>query len=297
MLTVLLALLATMTNAASSILQRVANRRALSSGVRGLRAVVALVRQRAFLMAIGTILLGAALQAAALRAGEVSLVQPLMALELPITLLVAARLFGRSFRPREATAVGAMTAGMVLFLFALRPSPGHPSDVSASDWWLATGVTGGVVLALALLGRASRPARRAALFGIGSGISFALTAVFMSAALADGLSWSIVSRWEPYLMAVTGLVALYLLQRGLQCGTLVAVQPGVTLADPVAAVVLGVVLFSERVRTGGWLVLELAGALAVGWGTLVLSRSPLAVEPAQMETGHAETVTVEPGTD
>lgn len=69
---------------------------------------------------------------------------------------------------------------------------------------------------------------------------------------------------------------MLLLQLGLQAGTLVSVQPGVTLADPVIAVLLGATLFGEQLRAGGWIVLEAIGAAAVGWGTFTLSRSDVA---------------------
>jgi hypothetical protein len=113
-------------------------------------------------------------------------------------------------------------------------------------------------------------------FGVGAGISFALTATFMSGALAEGVSWGLFVRWQTYLVAVAGITAMVTLQEGLQAGSLVLVQPGVTLADPVVAVVLGVLLFGERVRTGFWLVGAVVGAAGVAWGVLMLSRSPVA---------------------
>ncbi|QDP96006.1 hypothetical protein FOE78_08935 [Microlunatus elymi] len=71
------------------------------------------------------------LQAGALSTGEVSEAQPLLALELPVTLLVASRVFHRHLHRRDWAAITAMAAGMSAFLFAVRPSGGHPAAVSA----------------------------------------------------------------------------------------------------------------------------------------------------------------------
>lgn len=278
LLTVLSAVLAAATNAVSSVLQRVADRREAASDDTGVEALTHLLRQPVWLLGIAAVTVAFGLQAVALSIGAVSQVQPLMALELPITLLLASRVFHRHLCRRDWEAIVAMAAGMSVFLFALRPTAGHPGSVGRWGWVLGAGLGAVVVAGLALTGRLLGSAHGAASFGIGSGVCFALTAVFMSAALAEGWGWAILTRWQTYLVLVAGITAMLLLQLGLQAGTLVAVQPGVTLADPVVAIALGVTIFGEQVRVGGWLVLELAGAGAVCWGAFVLSRSAAAAE-------------------
>ncbi|HZD67091.1 MAG TPA: hypothetical protein VE152_13425, partial [Acidimicrobiales bacterium] len=56
-------------------------------------------------------------------------------------------------------------------------------------------------------------------------------------------------------------------------GPLVAAQPGVTAADPVVAVLWGVLAFHEQVRGGIWLFLVLVAAGVAAWGVVKLSRS------------------------
>jgi hypothetical protein len=168
-----------------------------------------------------------------------------------------------------------MTAGMGLFLFSLHPSPSTAPSPSGVDWACAAGAIGAVVVGLVVAAYMHGGALRAALLGTAAGISFALTATFMSGALAPGLSWDVLTRWQTWMVAVAGLTAMVLLQEGLRAGSLVVVQPGLTLVDPVIAVILGALLFDEPVRGGPWLVGEVAGALAVGWGALRLSRSPI----------------------
>jgi hypothetical protein len=60
----------------------------------------------------------------------------------------------------------------------------------------------------------------------------------------------------------------------MQGGPLFTVQPGVTLADPIIAVVLAIQLFDERVRAGIWLVPQLIAALAAVGEPSAQSTSP-----------------------
>ena len=86
---------------------------------------------------------------------------------------------------------------------------------------------------------------------------------------------SVFSTWQLWAMLCSGLTGMFLLQNALQAGTLVAVQPGLTLSDPLVSILWGALLFGEKVRAGPWLVAEVAGAALIGWGTVRLSRSPL----------------------
>jgi drug/metabolite transporter (DMT)-like permease len=275
MLTIVLALLAAASNACASVLQRKANLSEVAADRSGVAGLVDLVRQPVWLAGIGAVVLSFLLQAAALSHGELAVVQPLLALELPITLLLASRVFGRRMEGRTWADILVMTLGMAFFLFCLHPSPSTAPSPSGVDWALAGGAIGAVIVGLVVVAYLRSGALRAALLGIAAGISFALTATFMSGALAPGLSWDVLGRWQTWMVVVAGLTAMVLLQEGLRAGSLVVVQPGLTLVDPVVAVILGALLFDEPVRGGPWLIGEVAGALAVGWGALRLIRSPI----------------------
>jgi drug/metabolite transporter (DMT)-like permease len=280
MITITLALLAAATNACASVLQRIANVAEVAANRGGLISLLDLLRRPTWVAGLGFVILSFLLQAAALAKGELAEVQPLMSLELPITLLLGSAVFGRSLGARDWVDIAVMTLGMAVFLFALAPTGGDPAGPSGWEWGFAAGGTGAVVAVLVAAAVLSRGNRRAAFFGTGAGVSFALTALFMAGALADGGTEGLLSRWQTYLVVLAGLTAMVLLQVGLQAGTLVAVQPGLTLSDPVVAVVLGVVLFGEEVRTGNWIFVEVLSALAVGWGAVQLIRSPVAAADA-----------------
>jgi hypothetical protein len=74
------------------------------------------------------------------------------------------------------------------------------------------------------------------------------------------------------------------MQWALHTGPLLAAQPGFTLMDPLVSILWGVLVFDERTRTGGWLVLATMGGLGIGLGVAILARSPL-FDPSEPEPG------------
>lgn len=282
MLTILLSLCAAASNAVASVLQRKAARRTAGHRAFGLGMLVDLARQGSWLGGIAALIGGFAFQAAALSVGELSLVQPLMALELPLTLLVGSRMFHLALGARAWMGIGAMAGGLSLALFSLAPSAGTTA-VATSSWLLALGVGTGVILGLVLAGSFREPgAARAALLGAATGVGFGFTAALMKGATSElehGVA-AVFTSWEVYAMVFAGLASLYLLQNALHAGTLVAAQPAITIADPVAGVGLGVALFNDQVRLGAWLVLEIAGLLAILLGSAELAQSPVLGRPA-----------------
>ena len=81
------------------------------------------------------------------------------------------------------------------------------------------------------------------------------------------------------LLILTVPVGFFLLQGALQAGRLVAAQPGITLANPLVAAVWGIGIFGEDIRTGGCLIGALVGAVLIGAGAMLLSRSSLLQHP------------------
>jgi hypothetical protein len=133
------------------------------------------------------------------------------------------------------------------------------------------------VVVLVVLGHRSRYARRAALLGVATGVSFGFTAALiagMTAAFTDGIV-GVLTAWQTYALLVAGPAGFLLLQHALRAGRLVASQPGMTLANPLVAIGWGIVVFGEHVRGGGWIVVEAAGGAVIAACTLLLAHSPL----------------------
>jgi drug/metabolite transporter (DMT)-like permease len=276
-LSVILAVLAAVGNALASVLQRRAGADQ-PEDTGGLQLIWRLAHRPDWLAGIAALVVGFLLQAAALATGSVALVQPILVLELAFTLMLAQVVFRSRLHMREWSAIVGMSAGLASMLYALLPSRGDPGGVLATAWTI--GISGMIAAsaACALIGYRSSGARRAAFLGIATGIGFALTAVLVAGIGAEygasGIAGLLTSPLT-YLLIVLGPSFFFLLQRSLQAGSLVASQPALTLSNPIAAAVFGVVVFGEHVRTDGWLALAVAGAALVAVCTVVLTRSPL----------------------
>lgn len=278
MLSPFLAVLAAVANGLASVLQRKAARDQPVSENLSWRLMWHLLHRPAWFGGMLSVIAGFLLQAAALGSGRISVVEPVLVLELPATLVIAALVFRSRMTYREWGAAAAMTAGLALVLYALSPTGGSSVDIAWQTWALAGG-TNVVVVGVGVLWAAAQPpgATRAAILGAATGCAFGLTAALikgMTDHFSEGFT-GVLSSWQLYAMIVTGLGSLFLLQSAMNAGRLLATQPGLTLVDPVVAVLWGVLVFGERVRHGPFLVLAVAGAVVVGASVVALTRSPL----------------------
>jgi len=180
MVSVVLAVLAALANACSSVLQRRVARVEPAAGTSGLQQMWDLARKPGWWAGIGSIVVGFLLQAGALATGPIALVQPVLVVELGFTLLLAAAVFHTSLHVREWTAIAGMTAGLALLLFSLQPSGGNHGGAPPIRW--AAGIVLVVVVVGGFVGAGHRSShdRRAAYFGVATGMGFGLTAALLS---------------------------------------------------------------------------------------------------------------------
>lgn len=291
LLAAVLAVLAAASNALASVGQRAAARKGPQHASFRLRMVLDLARRPVWWAGIAGVVGGAVFQGSALIFGPLALVQPILMVELPFTLVFAAAVFGGRLDARSAAGMLGLTVGIVLLLVAVAPS-GGVTTVRPERWLFALPLTVVAVAALALAGRSVRHPAGATLLGASAAVTFALTAALMKDAterIPRGAA-AFFGTWQLYLTAVVGLVALFLLQNAYQAGPLAASQPALTLGDAVVSLVYSVVLFDERLRLGAWTAVAAVGVLLILGGALGLARSPLVAAT----TGHAE---VEPAKD
>ena len=228
---------------------------------------------------------GFVFQLTALRFGDLSLVQPILAAELVFVFGYLAIAGSGRVRCRDWLAAAAMSAGIGVFLRLASPSAGRLHAPGSS--WLLSGLVTAAIVAAALvvgLGRGRRPgaagSRRAAVLGAVTGISWGFMAAVikeLSSHLGGGPG-AVLSSWSLYVLVAAGAATMLLASHALAAGPLAASQPGFTIFDPLSACLLGVVLFGEHIRAGA---VDLAGeTLAVAViiaGAVVLSRSCLAL--------------------
>jgi drug/metabolite transporter (DMT)-like permease len=273
---VFLALLAALANAAASVLQRraAAAERIAPSG-RRLSWLTHLLHRPVWMWGSAMLLFSGLFQAGALATGPLAVVQPVMATELLFTLVVGSFFFHRRPDTRAWWAFLSMVTGLAVFLVLANPSPGT-TRVPVGRWVTVGAVVLAAVIALIVLATRLPSSPRATVLGAATSFGFSGTAALMKdavARLSDGLV-ALLTAWQTYGVAVVGLASFLLLQMTLRAGTLVASQPALTLGDSLMSVVLGAALFDEHLRLGLLVVPELGALALVGAGSFQLARTP-----------------------
>lgn len=275
---VLWALLAACANALASVLERRAARDAPLEDALSWRLVADLARRPAWFGGIASLTVGFGLQALALHGGQIAAVEPILIVELPITLLLGAAAFRVRLSRRDLAAAVTMSAGLALLLLAGAPSGDRAAQISTWEWLVTIAAICGACAVLVSAGwRAGRGNQRAALWATAAGAGFGLAAGLMKASTAllnSGVS-AALSSWKPYAMVAAGVGGLYLFQNAVQAGRLIFAQPAISLTDPIVSVVIGLVLFGEHLRTGIFIPLELLGVAMIAAGMIALAHSPL----------------------
>jgi drug/metabolite transporter (DMT)-like permease len=289
-LTYALAVLAACANALSSVLQRKANKRVPQRENMSLRQIWTLLHQPIWFGGILAITAGFLLQASALGTGDLSVVEPVLVLELPFTLILASRLFHQPLGLREWLPAGAMTAGLAGLLYLLAPASGAAPQLHWYGWLAGVGGNLALVGCLVLVARRGSFRRdpgenqgektgsfRAALLAVAAGSTFGLTAALMkevTRTFERGLG-TLFTDWPLYAMVAAGVLGFFLTQSALNAGQLIAAQPGLSLSDPLISVLWGVLAFHEQVRQGWFIPGEVLCAAVIVTGVIMLARSPL----------------------
>ena len=269
---VLLALAASFVFALGTVLQ---HRAAASTPDEeaGARLLLRLARRPVWLAGMAIDALGFVCHAAALGAGRLVLVQPLLATSLVFALPLGAALDHRRITRRELQAAVVVTAGLIAFLAVADPSGGH-NDAPLGRWLVAFATGGAVAAAASLLGRGAAPARRAVLLGSAAGVLFGLSAALTKTTveqLDEGVM-AVLTDWPVYALLIVGYAGTAYAQSSLQTGALGPAVATQTIFDPLASVLLGTLVLGEHVHDSalGALATLLAVTAMVG-GTAALA--------------------------
>lgn len=298
MISYVAALLTAVANASSNVLNRKATREEPQQVEFRVRLILDLLRRRIWLIAVAVMLVSFLTGAVALGTGQLAAVQIIIILELPLTLLGAAKFLGGRLGAREWAAIAGMTGGVIGLLALLDPRPGPSPAISPGKWIIGSAATAAPAAVFFVMARRTRrPARRAALLGLATGLAYGLAATYTKGLTGqftrEGIAGALAS-WQLYAAGAAGIAATWLLQNAYHAGRLAAAQPGITLIDPAAATAWGISVFGERVRDGLFLALTPLPVIVLVVSVFMLSRSPVlqssagAGEPARDTLAPAE---------
>ena len=273
MTTVLAALLV----GAGFVLQQRAAAMEPASRFPSIRLIIDLFRKPRWLAGIGLLVGGDILAAWSIGHLELSLVEPLLTTYLIFALVLAVPLSGHAFRLREVIGAVILVTGVALLSASRSAKPIGVSFGSVSHWPAAAGIAA-IAFILVEAGR-RRPGRlRAALTGTAAGLVLGIQDALTRQALEalQGNSFTVLfSTWPAYALAGAGALGIWLTQNAFSAGPLQASLPAISAGEPLIGILLGVIVFGDRIQISpGLLAIQAGGVAALVVGVVMVASDP-----------------------
>ncbi|MBT2475390.1 DMT family transporter [Microbacterium sp. ISL-103] len=224
----------------------------------------------------GTLMLGLAIicQLAALSQAPLMVVQPLGAIALVITTLLNARISGHSPTRKSIIAIVCCVGGIFLFvLFAAIYAT--EKEITDTELFTILAILLVVIIVLGACWLVLRHRMRALFYVIGAGILYGFVATLAKAVIsrisAGNFEW--ITLVCVIALIAAGAVGAYFVQSAYSPGPPDLVIAGLTVVDPMVAVLIGMVVLGEAAASPPWVlvIFGIAGAIAI-WGVVNLAR-------------------------
>ncbi len=253
-------------------------------------SLVRLLGQSMWLLGTGALLVGYALQAAALDRGRLAVIQPLLVVTVVFALPLGWLLTNQRVGRREVGGAGVIVFGLALFTIYGDPAGGK-DNAPNGEWAIAIAVLSLLCAVLLVLGRHGSLTRTAAVYGSVAGILFGLSAALTKPTieqLHEGVG-VMLSHWHCYALAVAGVLGFVLQQVSLGTGRLAPSVATVSVCNPLVGVLLGIAIFDERLSRPLWHVVAavIGLVLALGGAVLISLASQPSAEPEEIPEGSA----------
>lgn len=287
---IFVALGAAVSFALAAVLQQEAAEVASPDASLSFRLLLILLRRRKWLAGIGFMLCGYGLQALALSAGPVAVVQPVVATEIAFAIPLGIWRRHRRAGKREWAGIAAVLIGISVLLWVASPVRGT-AEPSQLDWILCLVPVGAGIAGLLAVSVRTHGPGRAVLLGAAAGLAFALLAV-LTKAVTHKLSASIgatFSGWEIYFLIGLGITALVISQSAYQAGPVALSMPAIAIVEPTIAVIIGDTTLREQAHLGGGsLAIEAIAAAMAAAGLVALATSRTVLSIYEQAGGKVE---------
>ena len=236
-----------------------------------------LFRKRKWLAGIGCMIVGQILAAWSIGHLALSVVEPLLTTNLLVALILAVPLSHQAVRITEVAGALLLIAGETILSLARSIEPIGESFGSFSHW-PAAAIIAGIAFAAVQAGRRRSGRYRATLTGLGAGLVFgiqdALTRQTLQILQHHGMS-GLLHSWSAYCLVATGAVGILLMQSAFNAGPLHSSLPTITAGEPVAGILLGIVVFGDRISLSpASLAMHAGGLAALVLGVILVARAP-----------------------
>ncbi|MBO1754971.1 DMT family transporter [Allobranchiibius sp. CTAmp26] len=234
-----------------------------------------------WLLSLVADLMGVVLQVVALHIGAISVVQPVLSLGLLFALLLR-HVEARTIPGAEIRWAVLLVSTLIGFLFVSGISSVNAKFERVDQIPASIAAAIGIVIitvCVVLARRAHTMQWRTTSLGIAVAILYAINAALLKTCtqkFTHGIP-TLLTSWAPYAVVVVGVSGILLCQLAYQAGPLVASQPTIAVVDPLASVVIGIVVYDETLRHGWWVFPAMVVLLALM--SVAIARLA-AVEPA-----------------
>lgn len=225
---------------------------------------------------IGTLMLGFAIvcQLGALWVAPLIVVQPLGALALVVTTLINAQVTGHTPTRKSLTAISACVGGIFLFVFFAAI---FATEQTVTDQQVFTILVLMFVVTVVLLGGwvLLRSRVRALYYILAAGILYGFVATLAKVIMRRIQDGNV--EWLTFLciffLIIATITGAYFVQTAYSSGPPDLVIAGLTVIDPMVAVLIGIFVLNEVVHAPIWAyaVFAVAGGISV-WGVVGLAR-------------------------
>ncbi len=258
------------------VLQQYAARQEPESRFLSPRILTDLLRKPRWLIGIACMVAGQLLAAWSIGHLELTLVEPLLTTYLLFALILAVPLSKQPVRWTEVSGALILCLGVTLLSLSRSTKPIGLSFGSFSHW-PAAAIIAGIAYVSVHIGLSRRGNARATLTGLGAGLVFgiqdALTRQTLEILQGHPIT-VLLTAWPPYCLLATGIVGLWLMQNAFSAGPLHASLPTIAAGEPVAGIVLGILVFGDRIQISpGMLAIEAGGIAALIVGVVLVARS------------------------
>jgi hypothetical protein len=260
------------------VLQQEAAQQAPEAHFLRIQLLADLLHRPRWIAGVITMVAGQVLSAWVIGHMVLSLVEPLIATSLLFALLLAGPLSGQAVHKTEVAGALILMAGVAALSLA-RSVPAPAVYVGSYAYWpLAGAVVAFLAAVFAGLGLRHSAGQRAILTGTSAGLVFgiadAITRRTVQMLDTHHLA-ALLTTWLPYALVAVSLVGIWLMESAFNAAPLHSSLPGITAAEPVAGIVLGIVVFRDSVRvSAGDIALEICGVIALLLGVIMVARAP-----------------------
>ncbi|HUY44753.1 MAG TPA: DMT family transporter [Streptosporangiaceae bacterium] len=278
---------------AGFVLQQDAAQQAPKAHFLRLQLLADLWRRPRWLAGLFTMVAGELLSAWVIGHMVLSLAEPLLATNLLFALLLAGPLSGQTVHRSEVIGALILMAGVTALSLARSVRSPQMYVGSYTYWPFAGAAVAFLALVCAELGRRRMADQRALLTGISAGLALGIADALTrrTVQIIDTGHFAVVlTSWPGYSLIGASLGGLWLMESAFNAAPLHTSLPGITAAEPLAGIVLGLVVFRDSLRVSPEaLALEAAGLTALVIGVIMVARAPALGRLRRLHPPHHET--------